>query len=228
MDELELSGKRYISTRRAGRENGYHSDYIGQLIRGGKVVGQKVGRSWYVDEESLAVYLGKAYTSPAPTKEESVPVAAALSVESTPVIEVSVQPQQPPTAAQVVSTIGQVQTPQKPTEEYTVPIHIPAPVPIHQKPVVEEKVSPVGLRYIEDDKDTLLPVVTRMPEEEYAREQLIPPMPVRRSSKIGRIALIAGAMVLVVGVSVAASAFLNVTVRVNNDQTATVFYSVKN
>lgn len=59
MDELEISGKRYISTRRAGKQYQYHSDYIGQLIRGGKVVGKKVGRSWYVDETSLAVYLGK-------------------------------------------------------------------------------------------------------------------------------------------------------------------------
>lgn len=57
MDELEISGKRYISTRRAGKDYKYHSDYIGQLIRGGKVVGQKVGRAWYVDAESLATYL---------------------------------------------------------------------------------------------------------------------------------------------------------------------------
>jgi len=78
MDELEISGKRYISTRRAGKENKYHSDYIGQLIRGGKVKGQKVGRSWYVDESSLATYLGKEVKQPAPkemlveTVEESV------------------------------------------------------------------------------------------------------------------------------------------------------------
>ena len=59
MDELEISGKRYISTRRAAKEHKYHSDYIGQLIRAGKVEGQKVGRSWYVIADSLAEYLGK-------------------------------------------------------------------------------------------------------------------------------------------------------------------------
>jgi hypothetical protein len=58
MDELILSGKRYISTRSAGREHGYHSDYIGQLIRSGKVHGQKVGRAWYVETSSLNAYLG--------------------------------------------------------------------------------------------------------------------------------------------------------------------------
>lgn len=59
MDELEISGRRYISSRRAAKEHKYHSDYIGQLIRGGKVEGQKVGRAWYVDAESLSTYLSK-------------------------------------------------------------------------------------------------------------------------------------------------------------------------
>ncbi len=57
MDELEISGKRYISTRLAAKQYKYHADYIGQLIRGKKIVGQKVGRSWYVDAEFLDGYL---------------------------------------------------------------------------------------------------------------------------------------------------------------------------
>lgn len=56
MDELEISGKRYLSSRRAAKENHYHADYIGQLIRSGKVIGTKVGRAWYVEEESLGAY----------------------------------------------------------------------------------------------------------------------------------------------------------------------------
>jgi len=59
MDELEISGRRYISSARAAKEHKYHSDYIGQLVRAGKVAGQKVGRAWYVDADSLAEYLGK-------------------------------------------------------------------------------------------------------------------------------------------------------------------------
>jgi len=77
MDELEISGKRYISTRRAGKEHKYHSDYIGQLIRGGKVKGQKVGRSWYVDESSLSSYLGKEVKTPEPIEMLSEVVAPA-------------------------------------------------------------------------------------------------------------------------------------------------------
>lgn len=63
MDELEISGKRYISSRRAAKEHKYHSDYIGQLIRAKKVVGTKVGRAWYVEIESLAAYFNKELQS---------------------------------------------------------------------------------------------------------------------------------------------------------------------
>jgi len=59
MDELEISGKRYISSKRAARENRYHVDYIGQLIRSGKIIGSKVGRTWYVEVDSLNNYLGQ-------------------------------------------------------------------------------------------------------------------------------------------------------------------------
>ena len=59
MDELHISGKRFISSRRIARDNGYTADYIGQLIRGGKVTGQKVGRAWYVDAISFDTYLGQ-------------------------------------------------------------------------------------------------------------------------------------------------------------------------
>ncbi|HEV8666722.1 MAG TPA: hypothetical protein VN665_02635 [Candidatus Paceibacterota bacterium] len=74
MDELEISGRRYISAARAAKEYKYHSDYIGQLIRGKKVVGQKVGRAWYVDADSLAEYLGKEVPARGPVvkKEKTV------------------------------------------------------------------------------------------------------------------------------------------------------------
>lgn len=68
MDELLLSGKKHISARRAAKENGYASDYIGQLIRAGKLAGQKVGRAWYVEEASLRSFLGK----PAPQEARAV------------------------------------------------------------------------------------------------------------------------------------------------------------
>ena len=61
MDELEISGKRYLSSKRAAKEHKYHADYIGQLIRAGKVVGTKVGRAWYVEATSLDEYLANEF-----------------------------------------------------------------------------------------------------------------------------------------------------------------------
>ena len=57
MDELTLDGAIYISARAAARAHGYTSDYVGQLLRGGKLHGRKVGRAWYVKKESLARYV---------------------------------------------------------------------------------------------------------------------------------------------------------------------------
>ncbi len=86
MDELEISGKRHISTRRAAREHGYHSDYMGQLIRSKKVAGQKVGRSWYIDEESLNAYLGKAPTPAPPRVVVPVPAEEPALINDAPAV----------------------------------------------------------------------------------------------------------------------------------------------
>lgn len=56
MDELVISGKKYISSKRASEITGYAKDYIGQLARGGKVPATRIGRAWYVDEMALALH----------------------------------------------------------------------------------------------------------------------------------------------------------------------------
>lgn len=53
MDELEIKGKKYISSKRASELTGYAKDYVGQLARAGKIPGSRVGRAWYVEEEAL-------------------------------------------------------------------------------------------------------------------------------------------------------------------------------
>lgn len=53
VDELEIKGIRYISSKRASVLTGYAKDYIGQLVRSGKISGTRVGRSWYVSEKDL-------------------------------------------------------------------------------------------------------------------------------------------------------------------------------
>ncbi len=82
MDELEISGKRYLSSKRAAKEHKYHADYIGQLIRAGKVVGTKVGRAWYVEAVSLDEYLANESTA-----AHGAPVSQATSQHG-----ISIQP----------------------------------------------------------------------------------------------------------------------------------------
>lgn len=52
-NSLFTEGKEYISSGRAAKIFDYSSDYIGQLCRTRKVVGKLVGRTWYVELDSL-------------------------------------------------------------------------------------------------------------------------------------------------------------------------------
>src|SRR3989344_6101459 len=52
-DSLFFEGKEYISAKRGANEIGYASDYIGQLCRAKKIPSRLVGRTWYVERESL-------------------------------------------------------------------------------------------------------------------------------------------------------------------------------
>lgn len=62
--ELIFEGKKYISASRAGSITGYNSDYIGQLCRKGLLDCRRVGRSWFVSEESLHTHRTVASLTP--------------------------------------------------------------------------------------------------------------------------------------------------------------------
>lgn len=80
MEELEIQGKKYISSKRASEITGYAKDYVGQLARGGKVPAQRVGRSWYVDESAIREHVGLENTAvstleeKSPSKEKVIPI----------------------------------------------------------------------------------------------------------------------------------------------------------
>lgn len=63
MEVLELNGNKYVKASSIARELGYTSDYVGQLCRGGKVDAQLVGRSWYVNDESIRSHKNSRYRS---------------------------------------------------------------------------------------------------------------------------------------------------------------------
>lgn len=75
-DELTLSGKRFVSSKRASDETGYTQDYIGQLARGGSIEAQRVGGLWYVALDSLQGYREADSRSEPRAHSEGVPVVA--------------------------------------------------------------------------------------------------------------------------------------------------------
>ena len=56
---IVLGGRPYISSREAGSISGYTSDYIARLCRTGEIESKKVGRTWYVEETSLATFMSE-------------------------------------------------------------------------------------------------------------------------------------------------------------------------
>lgn len=70
MEVLNVGGKEYVKASVIARELGYTADYVGQLCRGRKVNAKLVGRSWYVDRDSMDLHkTGKYRGSQAKTKE---------------------------------------------------------------------------------------------------------------------------------------------------------------
>jgi hypothetical protein len=53
METITLNGKVYIASRLAAKLAGYAQDYVGQLCRMQKLDATRVGRVWYVTEESI-------------------------------------------------------------------------------------------------------------------------------------------------------------------------------
>ena len=183
MDELEISGKRYISSKRAAKDNRYHVDYIGQLIRAGKIAGSKVGRTWYVEAESLAHYLDQEYTPPttrAPDLEIYVPVVKpkviSEKMKEEKEEEEAVKPvtswHPAPTPLQHI-TITKLHDEAEDETEVAIQKSMPASAPRS----VHTGMS--GLRYIADDEPLLPPVARRERTVEIQRPEPQQVMPVR-------------------------------------------------
>ncbi len=63
LETIIVGGEEYISSARAAKLVGYTKDYVGQLARAGKVRATRVGRSWYITEESIRTHkLNTHYT----------------------------------------------------------------------------------------------------------------------------------------------------------------------
>ncbi len=176
MDELEISGKRYISTRRAGREHQYHADYIGQLIRGGKIQAQKVGRSWYVDEDSLAEYLGKEPTKRERLVEEAPVLASEPIIAPDPVKEVEEAPVEKQARVTPWKKIPEVSAPVVSQKVAVASDEAEAPVSVRMSAVTEVG-SPAEEREETGEEKEVLD------QKEITNEELGTPVTIRTSSK---------------------------------------------
>ena len=54
-----VNGKEYLQSNVLASSFGYTSDYIGKLAREEKIIGTQVGRQWFIEPESLKIFLHK-------------------------------------------------------------------------------------------------------------------------------------------------------------------------
>ncbi|MSU56311.1 MAG: hypothetical protein EXS51_03325, partial [Candidatus Taylorbacteria bacterium] len=96
---LLFDGKKFISSSEASKATGFASDYIGQLCRGGKLVCRRVGKSWFVEEDSILLYKALDLNhSPAKAKRLNGHTAPAISPEQ---VSVSATSSPAPEPAQI-------------------------------------------------------------------------------------------------------------------------------
>lgn len=77
MDEISVKGEKYLKASILAKNFGYTADYIGQLCRSEQVKAQLVGRSWYVNEDSLRQYRQGRYRSTSTKSKETLRQMAA-------------------------------------------------------------------------------------------------------------------------------------------------------
>jgi excisionase family DNA binding protein len=53
---VDIEDEEYISASRAAKITKYNQDYIGQLVRSGKIDGKQVGRRWYINQKSILAH----------------------------------------------------------------------------------------------------------------------------------------------------------------------------
>lgn len=71
-EKILIDGKEYISSGRAARLVGYTKDYVGQLARDGKINAKRIGRNWYIEEDSITKHkLSVHYVLTKPKKTSS-------------------------------------------------------------------------------------------------------------------------------------------------------------
>ncbi len=257
MDELEIDGKTYLSSKRAAREHKYHIDYIGQLIRGGKIVGKKVGRSWYVEAQSLKGYLAAESAAPQQPEEK------AQEPQAVPVQPIVSQRDPTPSPFEPVEAEERmvIEEPE-PAKTFSMPVaQVPVerPMQMSRQTIYEEPArfaettvphTPSTLTYIEDTEPLLPPLDGRIrpnadfvavplrrvaepvavEEEEAFEEQpriVVHEHKTRGKFSFGRMQTLAVVAVVVLALVALGSTLLATSIKVTDGGTASVGFTIK-
>ncbi len=253
MDELEIDGKKYLSSKRAAREHKYHIDYIGQLIRAGKVVGKKVGRSWYVEAESLRSYLAAESAAPQTPVQASQPQAHTPVAHAQPIVSLRDPSPSPfePVRTETVEVEERVVMTRQEEPEYSAPVSRQT---IYEEPMRSVQSAPAHkpatLTYIEDTEPMLPALNGRIrsnadfvaipmrkiaePEateeeiyEEEAPKVIVHERKVRKIFSFGKIQTLAIIAVVMLALAALGSTLLATSIRVVDGGTASVGFTIK-
>ncbi|MES3005008.1 MAG: tail fiber domain-containing protein [Patescibacteria group bacterium] len=69
--DLIFGNKKYISVKEASTLTSYSTEHIGELCRDNKILSKRIGKSWYVGEESILKYRSLSANAPAPKSEKN-------------------------------------------------------------------------------------------------------------------------------------------------------------
>ena len=70
MDTVNVKGVNYEKASLLAKEFKYTSDYLGQLCRARKVDCQLIGRTWYINRDSLVNHKSSRYTKSVTPSDE--------------------------------------------------------------------------------------------------------------------------------------------------------------
>lgn len=84
MEEISVKGENYVKASLLAKKFGYTQDYIGQLCRSNQIKATLLGRSWYVNEESLIKHKKGRYRSNLTKSKELVRKVAEERAETKP------------------------------------------------------------------------------------------------------------------------------------------------
>lgn len=132
MEELLIDGVSYVASREAARYAGYATDYVGQLCRQGSLECTRVGRSWYINKNSLEHYL-KQQESESKVRAEQLRSEAQRARAEHNVVESSL-----PTQAQEAKTVIATERAESAAGVDTVETEI-APEPVVVMPSTESR-----------------------------------------------------------------------------------------